>query len=79
MLWARVIRGRSSRANAVTFASRIFATRSSDRLAFMRATTTVPGFIQPISSGVGAWTLSTIAAEPKRAERSVWVWAPTAV
>ena len=79
MLWARVIRGRSSSANAVTFASRIFATRSRLRLAFMRATTTVPGFIQPISSGVGAWTLSTIDALPKSAERSVRVWAPTSV
>src|SRR5271157_590021 len=79
MLCARVMRGRSSSANATSFASRILATPSRLRLAFMRATTTVPGFIWAISSGFGGWTLRTTADVPNTWERSESTWAPAAV
>ncbi len=76
MLCARVIRGSSSRAKEVIFWSRILATLSRLRFAFIKATTTVPGRIAVVSSAVGIWTFTITSAPPSRAARLVSSFAP---
>ena len=77
MLWARVILGRSSSANEVTFPEPIFRTTSGLRFAKSVEIETVPGFIWATSSTVGGCTPSTIEAFPRSAARSVTRVAPT--
>ena len=78
MLWARVIRGRSSIAKAVTLACCIWRIRSRFREGFMNPTVTVVGRIQATSSGVGGPTVVTRSAVEKSSARSTTIWAPAA-